>query len=427
MKKNINRKAITKYSEQYAKKLCSKHFSEHKFITGEQILEVSKVKQVNYFILKILFETWTKEIEKLESPFFNYSSNDTKKALKEFMNVLSKNIKIKKKNFEKLAQEATEDTLLLLLDPKEYYTNLFFNCNPLVTEKKLLEFKKYIVIDSSLIDNLILEIKETQNKILPTYEIKKILYSNSLDNNDSKLVQETLDSLSDLVPVDIDEFSTDKTNKSEIIENTANEIVEDTGEEIPLDEVEEASSDEESKLINPEKNKDEIPSYQEVEELENSIKEEDTEVNNTLEEKKEDETAIDDKASYAPFEQTQLPFTNSNDTTLKEVKTIEETSLHDTLKKSEEEKLSIADLHQKQKIEKLSASLSLNQRFRFANELFNGDREFFKGVVEEIDTKENFDEAMNLIHEKCTAEMIQSEESKDTFKDFVELVQKRFE
>ena len=407
MKKNINRESISEYSQQYAKKLCSIHFSEHKFITGNEILQLSEIKQVNYFIIKTIFGIWKEEVKKLESPYFNYSSIETKKALKEFMNVLSRNIKIKKRNFISLVTQATEDSLVLLLQPREYYTNLFLNCNPLVSEKKLLELRKYIKLDNYLIDRLLKEIKETENKILPTYEIKKIIYSELSETHDSELVDSTIEKLSKIESVELD-FFYDDLNKEPLVDDT--EEIKTNSEGLNKKGIENKVEEEkEVEIEELEKNslKEEIPCNQEIEELENKIIEE----------------TEDQEAKKPTFQQTELPFD--------EVPVPQETkpSIHENLQQSTSEvgELSIVDLHQNKKLEQLSSTLSLNQRFRFSNELFDGDRELFTAILKSLDEKSTYEDAISFVNEKCKLEKDTPEETKETFQDFLGLIKKRFD
>ena len=87
MQKKLNEDFIEKYSEQFAAKISEDFFASHSHIRGQEILNISPSKQVNFFVIKLLFNNWQQESQRLESPFFNYRSPEVKDALLQFMNV----------------------------------------------------------------------------------------------------------------------------------------------------------------------------------------------------------------------------------------------------------------------------------------------------------------------------------------------------
>ena len=76
----------------------------------------------------------------------------------------------------------------------------------------------------------------------------------------------------------------------------------------------------------------------------------------------------------------------------------EEPTLNDTL--GVENQMSIADMHEQQKIESLSKGIMLNQRFMFVNVLFDGDVAKFNNAVVEIDELLDLTEAKNYISKR---------------------------
>jgi hypothetical protein len=100
-----------------------------------EILGLTPSKQVNFFVIKSLFDAWHAELEKLKSnPYFDYRDNNVHRALNEFMNVLSRSIKIDRENFEPLIGDAVSLSILVALDPLSFFKNEF--------EKFIKEVKK---------------------------------------------------------------------------------------------------------------------------------------------------------------------------------------------------------------------------------------------------------------------------------------------
>ena len=152
MESNINHQVIKSYSISFAEQLISEFFKEKTKINGEEITGFSAIKQLNFFVLKILFEKWNAELDKLKSPYFDYSSSEAKKALTSFMNVLSKNILVHKEDFRPLLEEATYKTILLIFSPYEYYLQEINDpANNQISINDLETSKKYIKINTHLL------------------------------------------------------------------------------------------------------------------------------------------------------------------------------------------------------------------------------------------------------------------------------------
>ncbi|MGF1533719.1 MAG: hypothetical protein ACFCUI_08440 [Bernardetiaceae bacterium] len=117
----LNQIAVTDYAEQFAQTICDAHYAQHSEVKGEQIMQITPNKQLNLLIIKNLFERWQEETEAIKSPYFSYEEPAIKEALEKLMNLLSRNISIKRVYFEPLLIASTEDTLRLLLAPAVFY------------------------------------------------------------------------------------------------------------------------------------------------------------------------------------------------------------------------------------------------------------------------------------------------------------------
>ncbi len=99
MESKLNHSSIDAYSREYAEIIASDFYTNQDVIQGRQIVELCEIRQVNFFVLKILFQKWKKETAKLESPYFDYTEKSVLDALSTFMNVLSQNISVKIEHF----------------------------------------------------------------------------------------------------------------------------------------------------------------------------------------------------------------------------------------------------------------------------------------------------------------------------------------
>ena len=156
MESKLNHQAIDSYSKAFTKKIIQSFFKEHTHISGEQILSLCEFKQVNLIVLKNLFRKWKKENAKLQSPFFNYQSEAVKSAMREFMNVLSKHIHIKKEHFEPLLKESVKDTILLVFSPYDFYSKeINQRDDSRIALDDLINLQKYIKVNEFLLEGLI--------------------------------------------------------------------------------------------------------------------------------------------------------------------------------------------------------------------------------------------------------------------------------
>ncbi|MDN3668820.1 hypothetical protein QWY93_05715 [Echinicola jeungdonensis] len=122
MNDKINLNYLESYSDAFTNKICSEFFGTKKYMTGQEIIQFTPSTQVNLLIIKTLFEKWQEEIEKIKgNPFFDYRDVAVSEALKDFMKVLSRAIKIEKPYFQPLMKEAVMDAAILAVDPLVYF------------------------------------------------------------------------------------------------------------------------------------------------------------------------------------------------------------------------------------------------------------------------------------------------------------------
>lgn len=110
--------SVSKISQQIGKQILNQTFVADVKIDGERLISLTNSRQVNSFLIRSLFNQWKKEIEKLESPYFDFKHEKVKEALKDFMNVLSNHISIDRKHLEPLLIQAIEDAFLIAFAPK---------------------------------------------------------------------------------------------------------------------------------------------------------------------------------------------------------------------------------------------------------------------------------------------------------------------
>jgi hypothetical protein len=124
MDERLSPKAVEDYSEDFASKVTASFFSRKDKITGPEILKLSTVHQVNLFVIRELLRAWQHEGQKLRSPFFDYTAPQVKEELERFQNILSNHILISKENFQPLLKKAVTQTLFLIIDPYDFFSDI---------------------------------------------------------------------------------------------------------------------------------------------------------------------------------------------------------------------------------------------------------------------------------------------------------------
>lgn len=338
MESNINHQLINSYSKSFAEQLINNFFKKKSSIKGEEILSFSEIKQINYFILKILFEKWKSEFNNLKSPYFDYEGDKVQKAVTSFMNVLSKNILVSTEDFRPLLEEATYKTILLIFSPYEYY---------------LQEINK------------------------PTFQ--------QISINDLYVIEKYVKINGHLLKAYIDRFN------SEGIEAVFNDDAVRIFDEV-CETIKETPED--------------LDIYHK-------------QLSNVL--------ALDLSEVYSPSDHIAEEYMEddhkSEPGNINEKFKTQKQTLLDTL--GAEKKEAIIDIHEKKPLEGIKKSITINQRFMFENDLFNGDKDEFEMVVNYLDKCVKNQEAMEFINENYVKKK-NWDMKKEVVIEFFNVINKRF-
>lgn len=175
MDEKISLEAIALYSDAYAEKVLKRAFASNEKITGQEILSLCDVQQINLFIIRDLFRGWKEETKKLKSPYFNYESAEVKEALETFMGTLSKHISIDRQHFAPLLKKAVSQTVLLVLDPYDYFSMLVSGTNNKLDITGFREEIKYLKVNRGPLERMLQKLEEKNLKEVSGNEAFAIL------------------------------------------------------------------------------------------------------------------------------------------------------------------------------------------------------------------------------------------------------------
>lgn len=149
----INYPYLRNYSREFAGMISGESYRENKRLSGREILELTPIRQVNLLIIRDLYDAWQKEMESIQSPFFDYSSPAVKDAMNHLRNTLSNNISIERPVLEPMLAQAVERTLILIFSPYEFFISLFSpDKGKKIRTTDLKSAKKYIKVNTRLYD-----------------------------------------------------------------------------------------------------------------------------------------------------------------------------------------------------------------------------------------------------------------------------------
>lgn len=410
MESKLNALALETYSLAFTDRVANNFFARHEKINGEQILTLSPVQQVNLFVIKNLFDAWQHEAANLRSPFFNYNHPKVQEAQKMYMNTLSRHISIAEVDMKPLFQKAVQDTLHLLFSPITFLRKALKPTSG--KPEKIIEVLRYIKINQAYA-------KEAKG-ILNRQEVTDENWIGNLQNALLDLEKENK-----LKP---DAPATYLQQFSQVLPLTPSEILRD--EEMLMDEDAETDffSSITGSLEEEEENKAPAPDLQP------------TQARNYEEE--EIKPAAEPAHRHAVFKREEPDLSlKTPDIRITEPKGNEENqqkTLNDRLRlktdqkplnhswaSTPSEKPSIAASHARKKASNIRSTITLNQRFMFTNELFNGDTQAFNQALDQLDGFHSYVEAYQYTM-RHYARQYDWEEDSEASQEFLQILQSRY-
>ena len=374
MTAQINGNYLEKYATSYAELVCDQFFSSRQFITGQEIIQLTPSSQVNFFIIKRLFELWQDELGKLKaSPYFDYRDIAVHEALTQFMNVLSRRIKVERRHLEGMLQDAVQDAIRVATNPVLFYQQEVEKAPAGKINEYLKENKKYFKWNERLVTSLIDKAGIVQD--LGTYQ--QAISANfqtvgaSLDSPKELLTSISATLLFDLdlylgnVVADLPEIE----EEEEIFEASESETVVESNEDFyeePVAEFDEQEEFVEEEVFTPQTEKVIAPVFK--------------------------------------------PVPSGQGLDAARLKALFATETYKGMKGI---------------LGELAESLALNQRFMFTRELFDGNADLLRHALKSVDELNTFEEAVDLINTRFVFELGWDIESEEV-REFMQQVYRKF-
>lgn len=207
MEEKISQQAIHRYSQQYSRKILDRFYAGKQFISGQEILSLSEVEQINLFIIQSLFRSWKTEMQKSRSVYFDYEAPAVLEAQQNLMNVLSRNICVERKHLEPLLLQAVAQTLSDVLNPYDFFSKLITSNNNELNLENFREELKYLKLNKAPLLRLSQILQEQNIETISGNEafsiLDKILEELNFSPED---IEPLLEKLSLVEPVKLEDF-----------------------------------------------------------------------------------------------------------------------------------------------------------------------------------------------------------------------------
>ncbi|MBD2702511.1 hypothetical protein IC229_17820 [Spirosoma sp. BT702] len=438
MSNKFNANALTEYSKSYARRIAADFYQQHATINGQQILKLTPISQINLFIISSLSDKWQADAEKFRSPYFDFTDADVQEALQNFMNVVSQHISVRREHLEPLLADATRRAIIMVFDPRAYFDDVLREQPEFtVTASALKQIVRYTKINQFIPQHIMQrmngrpfvyvnqaltyldEALTQRGHELEHYDKFVALFSEKLPMNVSVLLRshvpdsiptnparsffdtatsnETAIPPAPLVPVEsVPESVTPaippqptQFEKADVTEERSIPI------ERPLQDVDYNSSVIGTKFLNGEAGPKPVAPISQPSEMPTG--------------------ALTPSATSEPTFPTDTSATVSEPATLND--TLRETAPTETA--------TVAEKFNRAPIESVARSISLNQKFRFINQLFNGNSGAYNQAVDEIDKLNNYGQALDLISYRYASQYLW-DMSSDEVSELVEILKRRF-
>ncbi|PIB37238.1 hypothetical protein BFP72_18405 [Reichenbachiella sp. 5M10] len=399
----LNQQAKQKYITTYSQIILDEFFDKNEGISGQQIISLTPIKQVNFFVLKVLFEEWQEETKKFKSPYFDYKNEEVNTALKTLVNTLSKNIFIQKEDFKSLLERAVSETLEFLYTPDQYLLQETQKATSSELIKELKTTGKYIKLHKGLFDSILINLENGMSTDKPVVE--SVIKNATESYNEDTAEKEEIENLFNL------------TSLLDIVEKESPAIVETAQTEEP-----EINFFDTLEALPEEKTEDTLSVPEPMTPPSSSaFAEEDDEPQKPVEESFEQEFEPESPPTPTPLSSEPEPKNPKKETTVSNLnqKFAGEDILTLNQRYEASEKETIASSHESKPTSELASSISINQRYLFVKDLFEGNEKDFEKALYQMEASKSFDASVELLvqsYAKKYAWDMNSEEVKELLK-----------
>ena len=80
MSNKFNANALSEYCKNYARKVAADTYQQGATLSGQQIMSLTAIPQINLLIISSLADKWRADAEKFRSPYFDFTAADVQES-----------------------------------------------------------------------------------------------------------------------------------------------------------------------------------------------------------------------------------------------------------------------------------------------------------------------------------------------------------
>lgn len=408
----FNIEFVKGFKKTFTSAIIQKSYANKDNLTGKELLSVTPSKQLNFLIMKVLFRQWQEEMKRLESPYFNYKEPEVKKALVQFMNVLSQHIHVSADTLTDLLSQSIDQALILVTDPAEFVKQEFAGKEKHTYQTKHVKpILKYLKLLTEEFDDFY------HSQARGTYaEVFEIAEDYFADADLTEAQEKLFADLSEISPIAIENVLDEEefVDITRIDDDLTGFDEEPDPEPAPPEPkvdpqpVEEAPEPQPAATVVQDPIVDETP-------------DEPTPAP-TLEPEPEPAPTPEPEAEVEPEETEPV---DTSDEPEPHAETPEEvTTLNDQFSAQKEESLA-ERLEKEDTPGSIASNISVNQKYMFVQELFGGDANAFQKAISEIEHSLSFDDAVEHLVTNY-ARQFEWDMNSDEVKELLKVIFRRF-
>ncbi|MFD1144816.1 hypothetical protein ACFQ4C_27045 [Larkinella insperata] len=397
MSNKFNASSLSEYCKSYARKVAGEFFAHHTVISGQELLKLSAVSQVNLFVISALSEKWRSDAERFRSPYFDFEHPDVRQAMQVFMNTVSQHISVRREHLEPLLAEATRRTLVLLYDPRYYFDDMLRNQSDFsLSAETAHQLTRYTQI----------------NKFVPA------AIEERMKGKSSVYVNQALNWLDEILM----QRGRELEKPDKYIPLFSEKVLLDPGvllRKASYETVPPPTLSTPNKSFFDTEIETAVPSAQLVatptSEFEPVINEAPSSSGTGGRTLFLDDSGPAAEPSSPSMQPSQMPTPSTDVSTLEATPQAEETA----------GPVTIGETFYRAPIESISKSISLNQKFMFINQLFNGSAASYNEAIEDLDHATSYEQARDLVTNRYSAQYSWDMKS-DEVNMLIDILKRRF-
>ena len=404
MSNKFHQNALSEYSRSYARRVAADFYSNHNVINGKQLLNLTPISQINLLIVSNLFDKWKADAEKFRSPYFDFSHPEVEEALRLFMNVVSQHIAVRRENLEPMLADAVKKTLILIFDPRNYFDDLLRGQPDFrLTSDAARQLTRYTQINKFIPST----IEQRMNGKEFVYVNQALMHLDEVlaqRGHELEKPEKYVAALSEKVPMDLSYLIRSYDPDSPLLGQPTRSFF-DSDIETPALSLSETAPTDLPQSIGIGINMTPVDSGDGSNGQNGYTRP--TILNG------------DHGITFRPEEPSSpimqpSPFSNQPPADIPAIVQTERA-----------EPTSVAEAFHRAPIESIAKSISLNQKFRFINQLFNGQTSAYEQAIAELDKVGNYGQALDLISYRYASQFMW-DMSSDEVGELVEILKRRF-